>query len=71
MLVAVPGIIKDNEIIISRDDIVPYNGRSVTIIINEEYSDDESQDKQAFFDAVGTIDIDKNAVDELRNASMI
>ena len=71
MLVAVPGIIKDNEIITSRDDIVPYNGRSVTIIINEEYSEDESQDKQVFFDAIGTIDIDKNAVDELRNASMI
>ena len=71
MLAAVSGVIKDGAIIASKDDILPYNGKNVTIIINEEFAPEEQQDKSDFFGAVGKISIDKNAVEELRNASMI
>lgn len=71
MLAEVSGVIKDDVIIASKDDILPYNGRNVTIIINEEFASEEKQDKSDFFDAVGKINIDKNAVEELRNTSMI
>ena len=70
MLTAVQGVIQDNSILIN-DDIRPYNGRIVTVIINEDISADTKQDKQAFFGAVGKIDIDKDAVKELRASSMI
>lgn len=53
------------------DDISVFNGRTATIIINDSVNDQSKQDKSAFFDAIGKIDIDKDAVDELRRASMI
>ena len=74
MLAAVQGVIRDNTILVRNDDISPFNGRMVTIIINEineGVSVKSNQDKTKFFDAVGKIDIDAGAVDELRRASMI
>ena len=71
MLTAVQGIVKDNAIFVENDDLSPYNGRTVTVIINENNTSSSKQDKSKFYDAVGKIDIDGNAVDELRNASMI
>lgn len=71
MLAAVQGIVKDNAIFIENDDLSPYNGRTVTVIINENNTAPSKQDKSKFYDAVGKIDIDGDAVDELRNKSMI
>ena len=71
MLTAIQGIIQNNSIIVQDDDISVFNGRTVTIIINDSVNNQSKQDKSAFFDAIGKIDIDKDAVDELRRASMI
>ena len=71
MLAAVQGVIRNNLVLVQNEDISPYNGRVVTIIINEEIAEPGKQDKSRFFDAVGKIDIDGDAVNELRNASMI
>lgn len=71
MLAAVQGVIQNNAILVHHDDISPFNGRTVTIIINESEPTKSKQDKTKFFDAVGKIDIDCGAVDELRQASMI
>ncbi len=71
MLAAVQGVIRNNLVQVQNEDISPYNGRIVTIIINEEIAEPRKQDKSKFFDAVGKIDIDGDAVNELRNASMI
>ena len=71
MLTAVQGVIQNNSILVNNDDISQFNGRTVTIIINESNEKRSKQDKSKFFDAVGKIDIDGVAVDELRRASMI
>ena len=71
MLAAVQGVIRNNLIQVNKEDISQYNGRIVTIIINEEIAEPGKQDKSKFFDAVGKIDVDGDAVEELRNASMI
>ena len=71
MLTAVQGVIQGNTILVRNDDISPFDGRTVTIIINESEGTKSRQDKTKFFDAVGKIDIDCKAVDELRQASMI
>ena len=71
MLAAVQGVIQNNAILVREDDISPFNGRTVTVIINESNNNQSKQDKTKFFDAVGKIDIDSSAVDELRKASMI
>ncbi len=52
-------------------EIVRDLSRVVTIIINEEIAEPSKQDKSRFFDAVGKIDIDADAVNKLREASMI
>ena len=70
-LAAVQGVIQNNAILVRGDDISPFNGRTVTVIINESENNQSKQDKTKFFDAVGKIDIDSSAVDELRKASMI
>lgn len=71
MLAAVQGVVKDNSIFIENDDLSPYNGKTVTVIINENSEPSGKQDKRKFFDAVGKIDIDSDSVEELRRASMI
>lgn len=72
MLTAVQGVIRDNSVFVNKDEISSFNGRIVTIIINEAFEDKKSkQDKSKFFGAVGKIDIDGDAVDELRQASLI
>ena len=71
MLAAVQGIIQNNSILVRNDDISQFNGRTVTVIINEKVETKSKQDKSKFFDAVGKIEIDGDAVDELRRASMI
>ena len=71
MLATVQGVIQNNAILVRGDDISPFNGRTVTVIINESENNHSKQDKTKFFDAVGKIDIDSSAVDELRKASMI
>ena len=71
MLTAIQGVVRNNSIIVQDDDISVFNGRTVTIIINDSVNNQSKQDKSAFFDAIGKIDIDKDAVDELRRASMI
>ncbi len=70
MLTAIQGVIQNNAILV-HDDVRPYDGRMVTVIINDELKQTSSQDKSKFFEAVGKIDIDQNAVDDLRSASMI
>ena len=72
MLAAVQGIIQDDMIQIDNDQLKPYNGRPVTVIINENFkAAGDKQDKTKFFNAVGKINLDSNAVNELRAASMI
>ncbi len=72
MLAAVQGVIENDRILIDENALKPFNGRSVTVIINEGHNTSGSkQDKTKFFDAVGKIKIDRNTVDELRAASMI
>ena len=72
MLAAVQGIIQNDKIQIDSNQLKPYNGRPVTIIINESFRPAGSkQDKTKFFNAVGKINLDSNAVNELRVASMI
>jgi len=72
MLAAVQGIIRDNMIHIDKNELKPFNGRTVTVIINEDTASKPSkQDKTKFFAAVGKIDIDSSAANELRTASMI
>lgn len=71
MLAAVQGMIQGNSVLVDADEIKPFDGRSVTVIINETPGKKNAQDKSKFFAAVGKINIDKNAVDELRSASMI
>ncbi len=72
MLAAVQGVIRDNSVFVNKDEISSFNGRIVTIIINEAFEDKKSkQDKSKFFEAVGKIDIDGDAVDELRRASLV
>lgn len=72
MLAAVQGVIRDNSVFVNKDEISSFNGRIVTIIINEAFEDKNSkQDKSKFFEAVGKIDIDGDAVDELRRASLV
>lgn len=71
MLAAVQGVIRNNLILVQNEDISPYDGRVVTIIINEEMAESGGQDKSKFFDAVGKIDVDGDAVNELRETSMI
>lgn len=72
MLAAVQGVIRDNSVFVNKDEISAFNGRIVTIIINEAFEDKKSkQDKSKFFEAVGKIDIDGDAVDELRRASLV
>ncbi len=72
MLAAVQGIIQNNMIMIDSNELRPFNGRTVTVIINEEQNTSKSrQDKSKFFEAVGKIDIDADAVKDLRSASMI
>ena len=63
MLTAVQGIVKDNTIFVENDDLSPYNGRTVTVIINENNTTSNKQNKSKFYEAVGKIDIDGNAVD--------
>ncbi len=72
MLAAVQGMIQNDMILVDGDELKGFNGRSVTIIINDSFASlDSKQDKTKFFDAVGKIKLDRNAVDELRAASMI
>ena len=71
MLAAVQGVIQNNAILVRGDDISPFNGRTVTVIINESEKSQSKQDKTKFFDVVGKIDVDSGAVDELRRTSMI
>ena len=72
MLAAVQGIIQNGMVLVDGNELKGFNGRSVTIIINDSFSTPDSrQDKSKFFDAVGKIKLDRNAVDELRAASMI
>ena len=71
MLSVVHGIIQNGTILVQDTDISPFNGRTVTVIINESEKTQSKQDKTKFFDAVGNIDIDGSAVDELRRASMM
>ena len=71
MLAAVQGMIQGNSVLVDADEIKPFDGRSVTVIINETPGKKNAQVKSKFFAAVGKINIDKNAVDELRSASMI
>jgi len=71
MLAAVQGVVKDNAVLVQNDDLSRYNGRTVTIIINESSNERTKQDMSKFFDAVGKLDLDSGAVDELRRASMI
>lgn len=71
MLAAVQGVIRNNLILVQNEDISPYDGRVVTIIINEEMAESGGQDKSKFFDAVGKIEVDGDAVNELRETSMI
>ena len=71
MLAAVQGVIQNNAILVRGDDISPFNGRTVTVIINESEKNQSKQDKTKFFDVVGKIDVDSGAVDELRRTSMI
>ncbi len=72
MLAAVQGMIQDDMILVDGNELKGYNGRPVTVIINDNFtSSDGKQDKSKFFDAVGKIKLDRNAVDELRTASMI
>ncbi len=71
MLSAVQGVIKGNAVVVDEDEIRPFDGRTVTIIINERASGKSRQDKSKFFSAVGKINIDGDAVDRLRMASMI
>ena len=69
MLAAVQGIIQNDMILIDRNELKPYNGRPVTVIINENFKPEESkQDKTKFFNAVGRINLDSNTVNELRAA---
>ncbi len=58
MLAAVQGIIQNNSILVRNDDISQFNGRTVTVIINEKVETKSKQDKSKFFDAVGKIEID-------------
>ena len=72
MLAAVQGVIENDMIRIDGNVLKPFNGRSVTIIINENFNKSGSkQDKTAFFNAVGKIQLDRNVVDEYRSSSMI
>ena len=72
MLAAVQGKIENDQIITDIKEIRPYNGRYVTIIINDTFNEhSEKQDKTKFFSAVGKIHLDRNAVNDLRLASMI
>jgi hypothetical protein len=73
MLTALQGEIKDNAVLVDKNEIMPFNGRTVTIIINEETNTNEKskQDKKKCFDAVGKINKDQDAVNSLRTASMI
>ena len=72
MLAAVQGIIQNDMVLVDGNELKGFNGRSLTIIINDSFSTPDSrQDKSKFFDAVGKIKLDRNAVDELRAASMI
>ena len=72
MLATVQGIIQNDMIQIDSNQLKPYNGRQVTVIINENFRPAVSkQDKTKFFNAVGKINLDSNAVNELRTASMI
>ncbi len=72
MLTAVQGVIQNDRIQIDSNELKAFNGRTVTVIINDIIKPAGSkQDKTKFFDAVGKVDIDKGAVDELRAASMI
>ena len=72
MLAAVQGVIQNNMILIDGNELKPYNGRTVTVIINENMNTSGSrQDKSKFFNAVGRISLDSNAVNELRAASMV
>lgn len=50
MLAAVQGVIRNNTVQVQNEDISPYNGRVVTIIINEEIAEPSKQDKSRFFD---------------------
>ena len=71
MLAAVQGMIKGNSVLVDANEIKPFDGKSVTVIINEYPETKSKQDKSKFFSAVGQIDLNKAAVDELRTASMI
>ena len=71
MLAAVQGMIKGNAVQVDPNELKPFDGKAVTIIINEYPEIKSRQDKSKFFSAVGKIDIDKKAVDELRASSMI
>ncbi len=71
MLEALQGKISGNTVIVDEEDIRPFDGRTVTIIINEPSVKKVAQDKSKFFSAVGKIGIDRDAVDRLRMASMI
>ena len=71
MLAAVQGVIRNNSVVVQDDDISLFNGRMVTIIINEGTSERSRQDKSSFFDSVGKIDIDGEAVNRLREVSIV
>lgn len=71
MLAAVQGVIRGNSIVVDQGELAPFDGRVVTIIINESVPAKSKQDKSKFFDAVGKIGIDASAVEELRSSSMI
>ena len=72
MLTAVQGIIQGNTVLVDDvSEIKPFDGRTVTIIINDSPQKKSKQDKSKFFAAAGKINIDKDAVNELRSAYMI
>ena len=72
MLAAVQGIIENDSIQIDSNELKPFNGRTVTVIINDAIKPINSkQDKTKFFNAVGKINLDRNDVDKLRATSMI
>ncbi len=71
MLAAVQGMIQGDMVLVDNAAIKPYNGRTVTVIINDDPVVGSKQDKSKFFSAVGKINIDRDSVNELRAASMI
>lgn len=72
MLAAVQGMIQNDMVLVDENELKGFNGRPVTVIINDSFTTpDSKQDKSKFFDAVGKIKLNRTAVDELRAASMI